>query len=163
MAKSRRREVSFITKKRFTGVSFRTMNIRYVNEFAGVDWQQVSRIISVVGWGARSPEKLEHAFKNSSFIRFAYDENQLIGMGRTVDDGVYYGWIVDLAILPEYQGNGIGSYILEELEKDLKPFVTTMLTAAHEKGGFYEKRGWLKQTAAYIWPRSEEQKRIFSE
>lgn len=88
MAKSRRWEVLFISKRHFTGVSFRTMNIRYVNELGGVDWQQVSRIISVVGWGARSPEKLEHAFKNSSFIRFAYNDNQLIGMGRTVDDGV---------------------------------------------------------------------------
>lgn len=139
------------------------MNIRYANKLDEVDWQQVSRIIGAVGWGERAPEDLAHAFQKSSFYRFAYFEDQLVGMGRSVDDGLYYGWIVDLAIMPEYQGNGIGSFILKELEKDLKPFITTMLTAAHGKGAFYEKRGWLKQTAAYIWPRSSGQKRLFSE
>ena len=134
------------------------MNIRYVGAIDKVDWKQISRIISIVGWGDRSPEQLEYAFGRSSFVRFAYDENQLVGMGRTVDDGVYYGWIVDLAILPEYQGKGIGSFILKELENDLRPFVTTMLTAAKGKAGFYENLGWQRQSASYIWPRSDYKK-----
>jgi hypothetical protein len=46
---------------------------------------------------------------------------------------------------------------------DLKPFLTTMLTAAPGKSGFYEKLGWHKQRSAYILPRSEEQKRSFTE
>lgn len=139
------------------------MNIKYVCHLEGVDWQQISKIISLVGWGERTPEQLEHAFKRSSFVRFAYVDDLLIGMGRTVDDGVYYGWIVDLAILPDYQGKGIGSYLLKELESDLQPFVTTMLTAAKGKGGFYENQGWYKQEASYIWPRSDKQKQMFAE
>lgn len=139
------------------------MNIRYINEIHDVDWQQVSKIISVIGWGERSPEALKLAFKKSSFTRFAYINNELVGIGRTVDDGKYYGWVVDLAILPEHQGKGIGTHILRELEQDLKPFLSTMLTAAPGKSGFYEKLGWLKQTAAYIWPRSEKEKRDFTE
>lgn len=139
------------------------MKIRYVSEPDKMDWQQVARVVSAVGWGERSPKDLEHAFRHSSFVRFAYLGSELIGMGRTVDDGVYYGWIVDLAVLPEHQGNGVGSYILKELEQDLEPFTTTMLTSAEGKGGFYEKLGWLKQTAAYIWPRSEKQKSMFAE
>ncbi len=95
-------------------------------------------------------------------MRFAYIDGQLVGMGRTVDDGLYYAWVVDLAVLPEYQGKGIGTFILKELEKDLEPFISTMLTAVPGKGGFYEKLGWLKQSAAYIWPRSEKQKREFT-
>jgi len=139
------------------------MNIRYINETNEVDWQQASKIISVIGWGERSAEDLKSAFQKSSFVRFAYLNNELVGMGRTVDDGKYYGWIVDLAILPEHQAKGIGTYILKELEADLAPFLSTMLTAAPGKSGFYEKLGWLKQTAAYIWPRSEKQKRDFTE
>jgi GNAT superfamily N-acetyltransferase len=139
------------------------MNIRYLNKSDGVDWQQVSNLFKEVGWGARSPEKIKSAFQKSSFVRFAYIDDQVVGVGRTVDDGQYYGWIVDLAILPKFQGKGIGSHILNELEKDLAPYISTMLTAAPGKSGFYEKLGWLKQSAAYIWPRSEEQKRAFTD
>ncbi len=139
------------------------MNIQYRNTFEEVDWNQVSKIFEVNGWGARPPEKVKAAFQKSSFMRFAYIEGQLVGMGRTIDDGVYYAWVVDLAILPEFQGLGIGSTILKELEKDLEPFISTMLTAAPGKSGFYEKLGWIKQSAAYIWPRSEKQKREFTD
>ena len=58
---------------------------------------------------------------------------------------------------------GLALKSLGELENDLKPFLTTMLTAAPGKSGFYEKLGWHKQRSAYIWPRSEEQIRAFSE
>ena len=138
------------------------MNIRYLNKSDAVDWQTVSDIFGEVGWGTRAPEQIRSAFEKSSFVRFAYVNDQLVGVGRTVDDGQYYAWIVDLAILPKFQGKGIGQHILDELEKDLKPYLSTRLTAAPGKSGFYEKLGWLKQSAAYIWPRSEEQKRAFT-
>lgn len=139
------------------------MNIQYTNSVENINWEDVSNIFKVVGWGERIAENVKLSFQRSSFVRFAYVDNELVGVGRTVDDGYYYGWIVDLAVLPKHQGKGIGTKILSELESDLKPFLTTMLTAAPGKSGFYEKRGWYKQRSAYIWPRSEEQKRSFSE
>lgn len=139
------------------------MNISYLNNYEDVNWDEVSNIIKSVEWGNRPANILEAAFRSSSFVRFAYDGDKLIGFGRTVDDGAFYGWIVDLVVIPEYRGKGIGSYILKELETDLEPYITTMLTAAPGKSKFYEKLGWLKQTAAYIWPRNEDQKRAFTE
>ena len=139
------------------------MNVRYTTSIENINWQEVSDIFKVVGWGERLAEHVKRSFENSSFKCFAYIDDELVGVGRTVDDGYYYGWIVDLAVLPKYQGNGIGSKILGELENDLKPFLTTMLTAAPGKSGFYEKLGWHKQHSAYIWPRSEEQICSFSE
>tara|TARA_B110000881_G_scaffold102142_1_gene89676 strand:+ start:316 stop:741 length:426 start_codon:yes stop_codon:yes gene_type:complete len=138
------------------------MNLSYSNSSEKVNWNDVSDIIKSVDWGNRSADVLEAAFRKSSFVRFAFDGDNLIGFGRTVDDGAFYGWIVDLVVIPEYQGKGIGSYILKELERDLEPFCTTMLTAAPGKSPFYEKLGWLKQTSAFIWPRSEGQKRAFT-
>ncbi len=133
------------------------MGITYINSCENVSWAEVSRIFEIIEWGKRSPESIKLAFQKSSATWFAYDGEKLVGFGRSVDDGHYYAWIVDLAILPEYQGYGVGSQILRNLESDLKSFVTTMLTAAPGKGGFYEKLGWLKQTAAYIFPRSKGQ------
>lgn len=139
------------------------MNVRYITSIETINWKEVSDIFKAVGWGERLSEHVKRSFERSSFKRFAYISDELVGVGRTVDDGYYYGWIVDLAVLPKYQRNGIGSKILGELENDLKPFLTTMLTAAPGKSSFYEKLGWHKQRSAYIWPRSEEQIRSFSE
>ncbi len=139
------------------------MNVRYTTSIETISWKEVSDIFKAVGWGERLSEQVKLSFERSSFKRFAYISDELVGVGRTVDDGYYYGWIVDLAVLPKYQRNGIGSKILGELENDLKPFLTTMLTAAPGKSSFYEKLGWHKQRSAYIWPRSEEQIRSFSE
>ena len=138
------------------------MNIKYTDNCDNVNWNEVSDIFNILEWGNRPPNLIKSAFLKSSFVRFAYKDSKLIGMGRTVDDGAFYGWVVDLAILPEYQEKGIGSIILKELETDLKPYLTTMLTAVRGKGGFYEKQGWVKQSDAYIFPRSESQKRNFT-
>ncbi len=138
------------------------MNITYTNKCDEVDWSDVCNLYKVIEWGDRSPEVVRAAFSKSSFVRFAYYESKLVGMGRTVDDGAFYAWVVDLAVLPELQGKGIGTRILKDLERDLGSFMTTMLTAAPGKNDFYEKLGWLKQTTAYIWPRTENQKRAFT-
>ncbi len=138
------------------------MDLLYTDSLEDINWEHVSQIFEIVGWGKRPSERVEFVFHKSTFVRFAYLNGELIGVGRTVDDGAFYGWIVDLAVLPEYQGRGIGTKILCDLENDLKPFFTTMLTAAPGKGAFYEKLGWHKQHSAYIWPRSEQQKRDFS-
>jgi aralkylamine N-acetyltransferase len=139
------------------------MNIKYTNSSENIDWEDVVDIFTSVGWKARIAEHVQLAFDRSSFVRFAYVDDRLVGVGRTVDDGYYYGWIVDLAVSPQYQSQGIGTKILSELERDLQPFLTTMLTAAPGKGKFYEKLGWHKQRSAYILPRSAEQKRLFAE
>jgi len=137
------------------------MSIRYKSNIEEIDWSQIAGLFASVGWGVRSVESVQKSFQNSSFVRIAFNEDQIIGVGRTVDDGAYYGWVVDLAVLPQFQGNGIGGFILSELENDLKPFITTMLTAAPGKSKFYEKAGWLKQSSAYIFPRNEEQVKDF--
>ena len=138
------------------------MNIQYRDSCDNVNWDDVSHIFSLMGWGNRPSELLKAAFHKSSFVRFAYVGDELVGMGRTVDDGAFYGWVVDLAILPEYQNKGVGSLILNELEHELKSYLTTLLTAVRGKGEFYEKHGWVKQSDAYIFPRSKSQRRNFT-
>ncbi|ATD09748.1 GNAT family N-acetyltransferase [Pseudoalteromonas piscicida] len=137
------------------------MKIRYSSSTKNIDWKKVSELFESVGWEKRSPEQLCKAFTDSTFKYFAYDGDNLIGLGRTVDDGCFYAWIVDLVIHPEYQGRRVGANILNELEKNLSSYLTTMLTAAPGKSGFYEKLGWKKQRSAYIFPRSDEQLKEF--
>lgn len=89
---------------------------------------------------------------------FAFADQQLVGFGRTVDDGRFYALIVDLVVAPAFQGKGIGSRILTELRDVLESYYFTTLTSAVGKEGFYLKQGWSPQKTAFIWPRSERQR-----
>lgn len=134
------------------------MEIRYAHSTEGIDWDAVAQLFQQVGWGVRAPEALEQAFRQSSHVRFAFADQQLVGFGRTVDDGRYYALIVDLVVAPAFQGKGIGSRILTELRAALEGYFFTTLTSAVGKEGFYLKQGWLPQKTAFIWPKSEYQR-----
>jgi len=134
------------------------MDINYKVTIEKIDWSEVSKLFQLVGWGNREADELKCAFSKSSYVQFAYDKEKLVGFGRTVDDGKYYALIVDLIVIPEYQGKGIGSRILTDLKDQLNEFYFTTLTSAVGKEEFYNKQGWEEQKTAFIWPRSERQK-----
>ena len=135
------------------------MAIQYNNNIDGVDWERVSELFERVGWGKRDAKDVQVAFRTSSYVRFAYDDDQVVGVGRTVDDGRYYSLIVDLVVDPRYQRRGIGRTILSYLEQSLTKYVFTTLTSAVGKEGFYLSQGWCQQTTSFIWPRTERQKK----
>ena len=89
------------------------MDIHYTDNSESINWTEVSNLFKAVKWGDRQPSIVESAFKKSSYVRYAYVNGKIVGVGRTVDDGAFYAWIVDLAVLPEHQGKGIGSHILK--------------------------------------------------
>ncbi len=134
------------------------MNIEYTNNIEEINWQEVSNLFQHVGWGLREPDEIRRAFASSSHLRFAFCEGNLVGFGRTVDDGKYYALIVDLVISPSYQNMGIGKTILSELTDQLKSYAFTTLTSAVGKEPFYIKQGWENQKTSFIWPRSEKQR-----
>jgi len=134
------------------------MNIEYKKNIEDINWQEVSDLFQQVDWGVRAPDDIRRAFKSSSHVRFAFCGGNLVGFGRTVDDGKYYALIVDLVISPEYQNMGIGKTILSELTDQLKSYAFTTLTSAVGKESFYIKQGWENQKTSFIWPRSEKQR-----
>lgn len=135
------------------------MSLVYDSDLTRADWQRLSDIFALVGWGYRPASDIEAVFGKSSFVRFAYSDGVLVGFGRTVDDGKYYASIVDLIVHPEFQGEGIGSSILTYLKDSLEGYIFTTLTTAVGKESFYEQQGWKKQTTSYIWSRSAQQEK----
>jgi len=131
------------------------MEIRYESEISDVCWQRVAALIEAVGWPCRPPHALRKAFAKSSSVRIAYHQDKIVGFGRTADDGMYYGMVVDLVVDPEYQRNGIGSEILRQLreEMDRKGFYIMNLVAAPGREEFYLKQGWKRSETAFHWSR----------
>jgi len=53
--------------------------------------------------------------KNSIHSVMIEFENKIIGMGRIIGDGGCFCQIVDICILPEHQGHGLGKVIMKNL------------------------------------------------
>lgn len=133
-------------------------------DLSTVDWPYVCGLFSKVDWRRRKPEEIAAAFSRSSWTLFIYQGEQLIAFGRTVDDGRYYAVLADIIVDPDFQGNGLGKYIVKTLNDKLGGdyhFVT--LTAAPGKGDFYKNAGWKKQSTAFIWPQGPKQLRQHTE
>lgn len=77
----------------------------------------------------------------------AYDGSQLVGCLRILSDGCFFGTITELLVLPEYQGRGIGSRLLQ-LAKEHTPTVL-YFGAQPEAEAFYEKNGCKKSLQSY--------------
>jgi GNAT superfamily N-acetyltransferase len=135
------------------------MNIRLETTDSGISWTEVASLFQVVKWGQRDPNDLRSAFGKSTFKCFAFDDETLVGFGRTIDDGKYMATVVDMIVHPDYHGRGIGRQIMHNLQSRLKGFLYVTLTAAAEVQPFYTRLGWRKMTTGMILPRDEEQAR----
>ena len=63
-------------------------------------------------------------------------------------DGIDCSYICDVAILPEYQGRGLGKLIVSNLMERSKDHNKIILYAAPGKEGFYRKLGFCKMNTA---------------
>ncbi|MNR39677.1 hypothetical protein D3C85_1579070 [compost metagenome] len=65
---------------------------------------------------------------------------------------------------PDFQGNGLGKYLVKALNEKLGDnYHFVNLTAAPGKGDFYKSLGWKKQSTCYIWPQGPKQLRQHTE
>jgi len=88
-----------------------------------------------------APEMHRRAFEAAYSVAFAYDGGALIGCGRALSDGVYQTALYDIAVLPRYQGSGVGRRLVEALLAGLGE-CNVILYASPGKEGFYRKLGF---------------------
>jgi ribosomal protein S18 acetylase RimI-like enzyme len=129
-----------------------------------VDWTTVAETLKQVGMAYYALEVHQTAFENSHTAVFAYHGSRLIGFGRAISDGAYQAAVYDLAIVPEFQGKGLGRRIMQTIVSRL-PQCNFILYAAPGKKGFYRKLGWRKmETGMALFLNAEEMaKRGFTE
>lgn len=117
------------------------MNIYIKKDCSTINWSEVRNIIKIVGMSYVDEEIHRKSFENSHTVIFIFDDKKLIGFGRAISDGVRQAAIYDVAILPEYQGIGIGKLIIENIIND-SPTCNFILYASPGKEGFYESLGF---------------------
>ena len=119
------------------------MSIKVQYNCSNVNWNDVIEILKTVGMSYVNAEIHKKSFENSEIAIFILDNDKLIGFGRAISDGVRQASIYDVAILPEYQGKGIGKLILENIISQA-PSCNFILYASPGKEGFYESLGFGK-------------------
>ncbi|PYJ07860.1 MAG: GNAT family N-acetyltransferase, partial [Verrucomicrobia bacterium] len=68
------------------------------------------------GWSsADKPELLHKALLGSHSLVTAWDGDKLVGLGNTLSDGHLVVYYSHLLILPEYQGRGVGTRLMQML------------------------------------------------
>ena len=108
------------------------------------------KLFETTGWNQgyqADADALYRAISSSWYVVSAYNNDDLVGFGRVISDGVLYALICDLIVKPPYQEQGIGSQILEQLiEKCHRDKIRVIwLFSARGKSAFYEKFGFLER------------------
>lgn len=125
------------------------MQITYIQRTPTAD--EFNMLTEAVGWGKRINEIVEEALSNTLCSICAYDGEKLIGYGRIIGDKTIFLYIQDVMIIPEYQGNKIGTGIMNTLlekineYKKVNPEIRTYLGASKGRESFYERFGFISR------------------
>lgn len=86
-----------------------------IREYRTYHEAEILRLYASVGWTAYTdhPDVLRKGFESSMLTLAAYEENQLMGIIRTVGDGYTVVFVQDILVFPEYQRRGIGTSLLQ--------------------------------------------------
>lgn len=120
-----------------------TMEVKNGN-VAGKD--QLLSLYQSVGWTeyTKDPDQLIRALHHSLDVLTLWDQNQLVGLIRTIGDDETILYIQDLLIHPNYQHQGWGTTLLKRVcERHPNIRQKVLLTDNLEKNNlFYEKNGF---------------------
>jgi GNAT superfamily N-acetyltransferase len=118
--------------------------VHLVQAPGALDYQAVSALLASVGMRARDPVAMARAVEASTSVVAAYRGDDLVGFGRLISDGVYYGTIWDVAVSRVVQGQGIGRAIVEALlatAREQRLYMLGLFTALHNRS-FYQALGF---------------------
>ncbi|MCD8873563.1 GNAT family N-acetyltransferase [Mammaliicoccus sciuri] len=96
-----------------------------------------------VGWDVyvKNNEDMTVLLKNACYFVTVWDNDQLLGLTRVISDDHSIAYVQDILIDPDYQGNGIGSNLLNMIKERFNHVrqVVLMTDTSEKTINFYEK------------------------
>ena len=122
--------------------------IIYSNKITVSDYNFLRKSVK---WNEIPLNQAQRGLDHSAYLVSALYQGKTIGMSRVVSDGGHIVIIVDVMVLPEYQGYGIGktmmklvmAFIDESFEKGETVFINLM--AAKGRESFYKQFGFIER------------------
>ncbi len=115
------------------------------------DFPSLAELYRATGLGnSRTPEQVRMVFENSRYAVTAFCDDVIIGAGRSFGDEFDCAVICDLAVMPAFQGQGIGEQMLKRLIEKVKHHQRIVLYAKPGTEEFYRKFGFSKMKTAFM-------------
>lgn len=109
------------------------------DDHAKIDVETVYQLLSKTYWASdRTRETIERSINNS--ISFGlYDNGMQIGFARVITDKAVLSYLLDVVIDENYQGNGLGCWLMECIlvHPDIKN--TRFILGTKDAHDFYKK------------------------
>lgn len=130
-------------------------------EYNSLTVSEYMDIMKSVGWKVPSERLLKLSLTNGINVKMIID-NKTVGMARFVTDGGYAGLIMDVVVIPMYQGKGYGKQLISSLLSYIKDTMLDneemmiQLLSAPGKQAFYSKFGFkvkkeVAEDGMYMW------------
>jgi len=123
----------------------KSSQIQFSQSHADIDLHQLQELFNLTAFWAkgRSIQDWGVAIANSEPVISTWDGELLIGFARATSDGIYRATIWDVVIHPDYQGNGLGSKLVETVlsHPRMQKVERVYLMTTHQQD-FYEKIGF---------------------
>lgn len=124
------------------------MELEWVYSLEKTNWEELSQLYRVAPLGDKKPADLQISFSNSRYMCFVFDTGKLVGAGRALADGVDCSYLCDVAVLPDYQGSGIGKAIVGKLIAFSQGHRKIILYASAGNEAFYRRLGFKRMATA---------------
>ncbi len=113
------------------------------NLFAAVGWADTQRTTEAMIANFNTP------FINATFVVSAWDGEKLVGCIRALSDRIFRSVIYDIAVLPEYQGNGIGRELIQRCISYC-PNSEWLVATTPEQEEFYTHLGFKATSESFL-------------
>ncbi|MCD8817746.1 GNAT family N-acetyltransferase [Mammaliicoccus sciuri] len=105
--------------------------------------EDLQKLYLSVGWDVyvKNNEDMTVLLKNTCYFVTVWDNDQLVGLTRVISDDHSIAYVQDILIDPDYQGNGMGSNLLNMIKERFNHVrqVVLMTDTSEKTINFYEK------------------------
>jgi len=137
----------------------RDIEYRYGND---LNLDQVIELYNASTLGERRPVDdrriMTDMLRHANLVVTAWDGDLLVGLGRTLSDFSYVGYLADLAVRLSHQRRGIGVELIRKTRERMGPRSLLVLLAAPKAVEYYPKIGFTRHDSAWTlranepWP-----------